>query len=201
MNETSLSLLGQLQQTSDAEAWQRLMDLYEPMLRRWLGQYGVRSSDVDDILQEVLLAVSSEIASFDHNGRTGAFRSWLRITLVNRLRNHWRATRGRPLTGNSDVERRLAQLEDPASALTEIWNRDHDRHVLSKLLERTEQSFSASTWQAFCRTALEGEAPNEVADQLKLSLNAVFVAKSRVLGRLRQEAEGLVESCAGFSGC
>ena len=199
MNDTSLSLLCQLKQTPDAESWQQLLEFYSPLLRRWLKQCDVQPNDVDDLVQEVLMTVSSELASFDHNGRPGAFRSWLRTTLVNRVRNHWRAKGRLPTAGGSDVERRLADLADPNTALTQIWNRQHDRHVLSKLLNRIESDFSENTWSAFRLTALEGEKPNEVANQLDISVNAVFIAKSRVLSRLRQEAEGLVEASSDFS--
>lgn len=199
MQETSLSLLGQLKQSRDELLWQRLLELYAPLLERWLRQYGVQASDADDLLQEVLLAVSAELPKFDHNGRPGAFRSWLRVTLVHRLRNHWRQTGRRPLTGDSEAARRLAELEDPGTALTQIWNRQHDRHVLARLLERIEPQFSSTTWQAFSRTALEGQRPARVADELDISLNAVFIAKSRVLSQLRQEAEGLVDSSENFS--
>lgn len=199
MNETSLSLLCQLKQAPDPQTWQRLLELYAPLLRRWLTQYEVQPNDIDDLVQEVLMTVSSELPSFDHNGRPGAFRSWLRTTLVHRLRNHWRARGRRPQAGGSDIDRRLAELDDPGTALTQIWNRQHDRHVLSKLLEKIEPDFSKNTWKAFSLTALEGEKPNEVAEQLEISVNAVFIAKSRVLSRLRQEADGLVESSSDFS--
>ena len=96
MYETSLSLLTRLQQIPDSESWERLVELYAPLLRTWLRKYDVQPSDVDDLVQEVLLAISTELRSFDHNGRPGAFRSWLRITLVNRLSNFWRAQKRRP---------------------------------------------------------------------------------------------------------
>jgi RNA polymerase sigma-70 factor (ECF subfamily) len=195
MNSTSLSLLNRLQQTDDSKNWNRLVDLYAPLLRLWLQKYEVQSTDADDLVQEVLMAVSKDLKSFDHSGRSGAFRSWLRTILVHRLRNFWRAQGRRPLaSADLDIERRLDQLEDPNSEMSEIWNRQHDRHVARQLLAKTESSFEPNTWKAFCRVALDGARPNIVATELGISLNAVFSAKSRVLKRLRQEAEGLVDS-------
>jgi RNA polymerase sigma factor (sigma-70 family) len=199
MHETSLSLLTRLQQSPDSNSWGRLVELYDPLLRSWLWKYDVQPSDADDLVQEVLLAVSTELRSFDHNGRPGAFRSWLRITLVNRLRNFWRARKRRPQAGGgSEIERRLEQLEDPASAMSQLWNRQHDCHVVRQLLVKTQPHFALNTWQAFRRVALEGARADVVAKDLDISLNAVFIAKSRVLSRLRREAEGLVESSSVF---
>ena len=200
MDDTSLSLLDRLQNHDDPETWDRLVSLYAPLLRGWLRKYEVQDSDVDDLVQEVLLAVSKDLKSFQHQGNPGAFRSWLRTILVNRLRHFWRARGHRPVAGgDSDLDRRIKELEDPASQLSQIWNRQHDRHVMQQLLLLVEPHFETATWQAFYRTALEGKSPQQVADDLGLTLNAVFISKSRVLSRLRREAGGLVESSSDFS--
>lgn len=201
MNSTSVSLLDRLQESDDSQNWNRLVDLYAPLLRVWLRKYDVQPSDADDLVQEVLTAVWKDLKSFDHSGRAGAFRSWLRTILVHRLRNFWR-TRGRhpQARGDSDIERRLEQLEDPTSEMNQIWNRQHDRHVARRLLALTESNFAPTTWKAFCRVALEGARADVVAQELGISLNAVLLAKSRVLKRLRKEAAGLVESSSSFLG-
>jgi RNA polymerase sigma-70 factor (ECF subfamily) len=119
--------------------------------------------------------------------------------MVNRLRKFWRARDRRPQArGDSDIHQRLAQLDDPASEMSQTWNRQHDQYVLRQLLALAEPHFAATTWQAFCRVALDGARPDEVAQELEISLNAVCIAKSRALNRLRQESEGLVESSSGF---
>ncbi len=121
MNETSLSLLNRLCRSSDADAWTRLVEMYAPLLKRWMGRYDVQDSDADDLVQEVLFTVSKDVSSFDHNGQTGAFRSWLRTILVHRLRNFWRGRERRPrATGNSEMQRQLDQLEDPTSQLSAL---------------------------------------------------------------------------------
>jgi RNA polymerase sigma factor (sigma-70 family) len=201
MEDTSLSLLARLRQSADNGAWNRLVQLYAPLLRAWLRRYDVQASDADDLVQEVLLAIAKDLNSFDHGGRPGAFRSWLRAILVNRLRHFWRARGRRPQArGGSDFERRLDQLEDPTSEMSQLWNREHDQHVAARLLALAEPYFAPNTWKAFRRVALEGARPDAVAQELDMSLNAVFIAKSRVLSRLRQEAEGLVEGSSVFIG-
>ena len=191
--------MNRLRLGGDTEAWGRMFELYRPLLMAWLRKYDVQAADADDLVQEVLLAVSTGLKSFDHNGRTGAFRTWLRNIHVNRLRTFWGARNRRPLAaGDSDIERRLTQLEDSASATSRLWDRQHDLFVLQQLLELSRARFSPETWTAFTRVALNGERPEIVAREMGLSLNAIFIAKSRVLSRLRQEAGGLVEGSGDF---
>ncbi len=199
MNETSLSLLNQLRNSPASESWNRLVELYSPLLRAWLRKYDVQASDADDLVQEVLLAVSKDLGKFEHGGQTGGFRGWLRAILVNRLRKFWRnQSRRRQVPSDSDIETRLAQLDDPASAMSQIWNRQHDQYVLRQLLTLVEPHFASSTWTAFCRLALDGAPPDVVAEETGISRNAVIIAKCRVLNRLRQESEGLIASSSDF---
>ncbi len=189
---TSLSLLDRAAQERDEQAWQALAEVYTPLLRGWLRRFDVQPSDADDLTQDVLLVVSRELPAFQHNGRPGAFRNWLRGILVNRLRESWRSRKQRPLTGDSDLERALAQLEDPGSQLSAEWNRQHDCHLLRQLLQRLEGRFAESTQRAFRRVVLDAQDPETVARELSLSVNAVIIAKCRVLKALRQEAAGLL---------
>ena len=194
MSPTSATLLERLRDRADAEAWQRLVDLYRPLLTGWLRRHALQVADVDDLVQEVLATVASEAPRFRHSGRPGAFRHWLRTILVNRLREFWRARRLRPAaTGDSDFVQMLDQLEDADSGLSHLWEQEHDQHVARRLLDMIEPQFAPSTWQAFRRVVVEGRDEETVAAELGLSVNAVFIAKSRVLSRLRREADGIFD--------
>ena len=199
MHETSLSLLDRLRHSPENESWTRLADLYTPLLQAWLRRYDVQDSDANDIVQEVLLAVSKDLGKFEHRGQPGAFRGWLKAILTNRLRKFWRARNRRPQArGDSDIHARLAQLDDPASDMSQIWDREHDQYVLRQLMALAEPHFEQNSWNAFRRVALEGAKPDVVAQEMGISRNAVIIAKCRVLSRLRQESAGLIESSSGF---
>ena len=191
--ETSVSLLERLTGAPTDDDWRRLDDLYRPLLRAWVARAGVPASDVDDLVQEVLLVVFRKVAGFERRGQ-GAFRAWLRTILANQLRDYFRGQKYRPTaTGDSDVLRRLDELESPDSALSRLWDREHDEHVVASLMQRVQGDFAPVTWQAFHRYVLKDEPAAQVAAELGLPLNSVLLAKSRVLKRLRQEAAGLVE--------
>jgi RNA polymerase sigma-70 factor (ECF subfamily) len=194
MCETSASLLERLSDRPDGAAWRRLVDLYTPLLRGWLGRHGLQACDVEDLVQDVLAVVVRELPHFRHNRRTGAFRRWLRTILVHRLRDFWRARQLRPQPAGGDRWQHLLEhLSDPDDPLSRLWDEEHDRHVVRLLLERIEGDVTPSTWQAFRRVVVEGRDEETVAAELGLSVNAVFIAKSRVLSRLRREGDGLLD--------
>ena len=194
MNQTSISLLDRVCRDPDSESWQRLVAIYTPALRAWLSRYDLQASDADDLVQEVLIVVSREVAQFEHNGRQGAFRNWLRTILVHRLRNFWRSSGRQPTTpGGTGFLQELDQLADPGSEVSRLFDRQHDDHVLRKILDQSLSRFTESTWLAFRRIAFEGQKAAEVAAELGISVNAVLVAKSRVLSHLKQEARGLID--------
>jgi RNA polymerase sigma-70 factor (ECF subfamily) len=194
MSETSASLLDRLRLQPDAQDWRRLVDVYDPLIRAWLRRQGLPVQEADDLVQEVLAVLVRRLPDFQRQPRAGAFRRWLRTITVNCLRDFWRAGRARPrASGSSDIQEMLDQLADPDSGLSRQWELDHDRHVTQRLLEMIKDRFEPTTWRAFQRVALDGASPDEVARELGLTVNAVFIAKSRVLSRLRQEGAGLID--------
>lgn len=200
MDKTSITLLDSLRDPENQDGWQRLCLLYQPLLVAWLKKYDVQSCDADDLTQEVLMTVCKSISSFEHSGRPGAFRAWLKSILVNRLRNFWRTRDRKPHSpGGSSIEERLLQLEDPASQLSQLWDQQHDRFVMKQLLELTQRHFSDESWELFVRVAIRGESAETVARERGVSLNSVFIAKSRILRRLRTEAAGFLDSYSGIS--
>jgi RNA polymerase sigma factor (sigma-70 family) len=192
-SDTPVSLLERLRLRPDADSWRRLVDLYTPLIRDWLRRQGVQPADVDDLCQDVLGTVARELPNFYHDLRRGAFRRWLRTVTVNRLRNFWRAARVRPAVGGAAFEEALDNLADPDSDLARVWDEEHDRHVVRRLLQLIEPEFEPTTWRAFRLLVLDGLPARDVAAAVGLSVNAVRIAKSRVLSRFRQEIEGLVD--------
>jgi len=193
MAETPLSLLERLRALPDPSAWKRLVELYTPLIQTFLRRHGLQHPDVDDLVQDVLAVVVEKLPDFRHNAQKGAFRTWLRTITAHRLQAFLRSARYRPTVGSVELEETLHQLEAPDSTLSRSWDQEHDQQVLRRLLELLEGDFTSPTWQAFRRVALEGIAPAAVAAELGVSVNAVYQAKAQVLGRLREEARGLVD--------
>jgi RNA polymerase sigma-70 factor (ECF subfamily) len=193
MDETRQSLL-QRAQAGQEESWKDLVDLYRPLIFAWLNRQGVPAGDLEDLSQEVLLSVVKQLPGFQHSGHRGAFRAWLRTILCRRTADYWRARDGDTLArGGSGAAAALQQIADPDSELNRQWDEEHDRYVFRCLLKLVEEEFEPLTLQAFRRLALDGVSGAEAAGELGLSVAAVYVAKSRVLARIRREAEGLID--------
>lgn len=192
-SDTPLSLLERLASRSNDADWRRMLDIYTPLLRRWLAHYQLPDSDIDDVMQDVFQTLFKEISGFQHNGNTGAFRKWLRSTIVNRLKWHWRDVKSEHCISGEFVDGALNSMVDPDSDPNLMWDREHDSHVIRNLLSLVEPQFSVTTWQAFRLQVLEGLKAQATAEQLGTTVNAALIAKSRVMKALREEARGMVD--------
>lgn len=196
MQATRQSLLLRAQ-SGDEQAWHELITLYRPLIVGWLRKQSLRQHEVDDLSQNVLLTVIKNLPAFDHSGQRGAFRCWLRTIARNAFVDFWREFRRRhdrePSLSEVDSDRLVREFEDQASELGRLCDEEHDQYVLRCLLDLVELEFEPMTVHAFRRVALDGISASVVAAELGISVGAVYVARSRVLKKLRQEAEGLFD--------
>jgi RNA polymerase sigma-70 factor (ECF subfamily) len=191
---TSQSLLAKARDCSNQTAWRRLTELYQPLIEKWVRPHVPQRADAEDVVQEVLTTLVRELPRFDHNQRLGAFRAWLRTITAHRLQAYWEKKSALPMaSGGQELREALDQLADPASVLSRSWDDEHDRYVTRTLLASIRLEFQPATWRAFERQVSDGQPAAEVARALGMSVNAVLIAKSRVLKRLREKAAGLVD--------
>jgi RNA polymerase sigma-70 factor, ECF subfamily len=189
---TSVSLIDRLKAARpDAPDWQRLQGIYLPLIQRWLRRVPGLGDEVQDLAQEVFVVVVRELARFERQ-REGSFRAWLRNITVNKARNFSKQRDRRPAVGLDLTDGFLDKMADPDSELAREWDREHDEHVVQRILAAVQPDFSAQTWKAFQRFARDGLSAAQVAEELGLSVNAVLLAKSRVIRRLREEAGELL---------
>ncbi len=183
---TRPSLLVRLRDHQDQEAWQRFAALYAPLLYRYGRNHRLQDADAADLTQEVLQAVSGAIGRLDYDPRRGTFRSWL-FTLAHRKLCDLLTRRQKQLqaAGGSAAQERLDEV--PAPADEEAWNQEYDRCLFAWAVEQVRGEFSASTWQAFWLTAVEGQSAQQAGEALGLSVGAVYVARSRVQARLKEQ--------------
>ena len=193
MNPTSVSLLDRLKAARpDDPDWLRLEEIYRPLIRRWLGRVPGLGDESADLTQEVFLVMVRDIPTFERQ-RQGSFRAWVRQVTVNVLRNHRKRHFRKRAVGMDACDAFLDGLAKPNSELAREWDLDHDRHIFQKLQKTVQPGFAPATWEAFRRFALDGLPAAQVAAELGLTVNAVTLAKSRVLKRLREEAGDLLK--------
>jgi RNA polymerase sigma-70 factor (ECF subfamily) len=187
---TSRSLL-QRARARDPEAWQRLVVLYEPLVRHWCRRGGVAAQDIDDVVQEVFAKAFAVLDAFRHSAPADTFRGWLHGVTRHRILEHFRRVRRQiTATGGSDAQSLiLKQPELPAEP------DDQERALYGQLyrraLELIRGEFEVRTWQMFWRSVIDGLPTAAVAAELGVTAAAVRQARSRVLRRLREEAAEL----------
>lgn len=189
---TRASLLVRLRNGSDADAWQEFVRLYAPVIYGFARKRGLQDADAADLMQDVLRSVSTAMGRLDYDPIRGTFRGWLFTVTRNKVFN-FLDSRGRRVqgTGDSRVQQRLEQHAGADGTLSADWEADYQRALAAQAMERVKKEFQPATWDAFVLTAVEGRTPAEVSAQVRLSVGAIYVAKSRVIARLRQEIERL----------
>jgi RNA polymerase sigma-70 factor (ECF subfamily) len=187
MNRTSQSLLERLRRLEDAAAWTRFTDLYTPLLYYWARKLVAQPTDAADLVQDVLAAVVRHLPHFRYNPAQ-SFRAWLRSILVNRWRTSRRHQSPLPLT-TDPVTTRVNGVEQ----FDEQEEAEYRHYLLRQTLRTLQPEFSSTLWKAFEEHVLAGRPADEVAHQLNIAPGTVYVAKSRVFNRLRQELAGLIE--------
>jgi RNA polymerase sigma-70 factor (ECF subfamily) len=188
---TRPSLLVRIRDEGDREAWRQFVDLYAPVIYSFARKRGLQDADAADLTQDVFRAVAGAIKSLEYDPRRGSFRGWLYTVARNKLndfqdrqRRHWRGS------GDSAIqiylENQPAPEEDSA-----LWEQEYEHRLLAWAAEQIRGDFKDSTWQAFWKVAVEGMSGEQTAKALRMSVGAVYVAKSRVLARLKKQIEEL----------
>jgi len=185
MQTTPISLLQRLRQPNQPAAWAQFVDLYTPVLFAWARRLGLQPQDAADLVQEVFTVLVRALPEFVYDPHQ-SFRKWL-LTVT---RNKWRdACRRRALLPG---EAALDDLASPGSgdALAET---EYRQRLVSRALELMRKDFQPATWTACWELVANGRSAPEIAQELGLTVNAVHLAKRRVLRRLRAELDGLLD--------
>ena len=183
---THLSLLLRIRDSSDAEAWSTFVRIYGPIVHRFGRSKGLQDADAADLVQDVLREVARSIGRFDYDPDVGKFRSWL-FTVAQFTLNRMRKAQSRQVagTGDSDALRRLHNQQDANAQPDAFWESEYQKSLFAWAAEQVRPKVEARTWQAFWKTAVEGQSPDDVAEELAMNVGSVYVAKNRILSRMR----------------
>lgn len=190
--QTRVTLLNRLKDGSDTDAWVEFVRLYGPVVYGFARKRGLQDADAADLMQEVLRSVARNAVKLDYDPKRGTFRGWLYTITRNKIYNFLTAQKNRPRgSGDSGAVERLDAIPDRAADKDDDWDIEYERRLSAKAMDRVRHEFQPNTWQAFWGTAVDGRPAQEVGDELKMTAGAVYVAKSRVLARLREEVQRL----------
>jgi RNA polymerase sigma-70 factor (ECF subfamily) len=183
---TRASLLLRLRDPRDEGAWQEFITLYGPLVYGYARKQGLQDADAADLGQEILGTVAAAVGRLEYDPRRGSFRNWL-FTLVRRKLLNWKATQRNRVHGSGDtaMQEFLEQWPAPEGAEQE-WEREWQERLFAWACEQVRKEVSDFTWQAFWRTAVANQPTRHVAAELRLTATAVYLARRRVLIRLRE---------------
>jgi RNA polymerase sigma-70 factor, ECF subfamily len=168
----------------DAAAWERLVDLYSPLVYHWCLRKGLSRSDSEDVGQEVFLAVARGLATYKHE----SFRGWLRTITDRKIIDFWKKHGKQPRgQGGPEFQQRMNEVAAPDSS--QESEREERQIMRLSLLEAISNEFSEQDLRAFRRLIVDEKSPAEVAEEMKITRNQVYLAKSRILRRLRETAQ------------
>ncbi len=187
MHTTPATLLERLRRGPEERDWSRLVDLYTPLLFTWVQRAGANNHEAADLVQDVFTVLVQTLPGFDYNQR-GHFRNWLRTVALNKLRDRKRreALALKVPLGNAAEP----ALPDQAEA---FWDEEYRHELTRRALQLMQADFAPATWKACWEFVARGRPAEEVARELGITENAVYLAKCRVLRRLRDELGGLME--------
>jgi RNA polymerase sigma-70 factor (ECF subfamily) len=189
---TSASLLVRLRDGHDADAWGEFVRLYAPVVYGFARKRGLQDADAADVMQDVLRSVSAAVGRLDYDTQRGSFRGWLYTVARNKIFNFLDRRRRQVVAdGDSGTRQRLAEQAGPEIDLAGEWDLQYERRLAALAMETVKREFQPATWRAFLLTAVDGKSAKEAGEAVGLSPGAVYVAKSRVMARLREEVRRL----------
>lgn len=187
---TNVSLLVRLKDTGDSAAWQSFVEAYAPLLYGFGLRRGIARSEIDDFVQDVMSRLAGAMENFEYDPSKGTFRSWMfqtaKFVLLNR---HRYATRRPDLSGGSSLMRvaEHSQSDGAAAKMEEEWEWEYRRQLFARAAVRVREEVGEEAWESFRRTAIEGESGEKVAADLGIAVGTLYVRRSRMLKRVREE--------------
>ena len=188
--ETRQSLLLRLRDSADQQAWTEFYEIYQPLIYRFARTKGLQDAEACDVVQDVAMTVNRAIERFEYREQTGSFRKWLRTVTTNVALNQLRRRsqeRVAPVSVDS-ADGAVAVFDNDAVAERE-FEYEHRRQVFLWAANQLQHRFSPQNWNAFWRTCVDGVAIEAVAEELDMEVGAIYVARCRVIARIRDLVE------------
>ena len=194
---TQPSLLIELRDVQNHAAWEKFVDLYTPLIFQFCRKRGLQDADAADIAQDVMKSIGSAIQRFEYDPSRGGFRNWLFTIVRNKVNNFFTRQQRTPQAHGGTTMLRLIQNQPETIDSTE-WDHEYRLRMFHWAAGCVREEFKPQTWLAFWKTAVENLPVPQVAREFSMSEGAVYIARSRVIARLRRQVEGVTGDWEDF---
>ena len=181
--ETRASLIARIRDARDDDAWEEFVQIYPPVVQRFIQRHGLQYADAAEVTQEVLSRVAKSIESWDGDREQGSFRGWLYRITRNQTIDFLRK-RNRERSRNAGQDAGLSQVADPTTAQSSVFQAEYEKQLFHWAAEKLKPKFKPVNWQAFWMSTVEGRSIDEVAEQLGIECSSIYVARSRIMAKL-----------------
>jgi RNA polymerase sigma-70 factor (ECF subfamily) len=191
-SQTSATLLARIRQVpADQAAWVQFTERYGRKIYAWCRQWNLQKADAEDLTQDVLLKLAEKMQTFIYDPAK-SFRAWLKTVVRHAWSDSWSGRKAAVGAGGSQALE-LLQTVEARDDLVRRLEEEFDRELLDEAMARVRTRVLPRTWEAFERTALQGQSGAEVGQALGMKVATVFVARSKVQKMLQEEMQKLEE--------
>lgn len=193
-SSTSVSLILRVASESDVAAWEQFLQIYQPLVYRIAIQRGLQDADAHDLVQEVMSRVARSVSDWNPDPARGSFRGWISRIARNLVIDFLRHNNRLPKTGEDTQIRQWELAHAATSYEANYFDLECEKQIFHCAAEQIQEEFMPNTWEAFWRTAVNREAVDAVSAELGMSRGAIYIARSRVMARLKETVQNLCDT-------
>jgi RNA polymerase sigma-70 factor (ECF subfamily) len=192
--ETRNSLLMQVKDQRNAEAWEQFVQIYRPVIYRLARQKDLQDADAQDLTQQVLIAVASSIGKWESENQSTRFRHWLRKVAKNAIINALTRRPNDRAIGGSEIMTLMNEQSASAPETERLVEIEYRRELYLRAAELVQADVDPATWRVFEATVIDGQSIDVAADESGKSIGAIYAARSRIVRRLRKAVHKLEDA-------
>ena len=162
------------------------MDLYAPLVLRWLWRAGVTEGAVEELMHDVFSGLVKTMRTFRYD-KTRKFRSWLYTVVMNKVKRRGTTDVASPLLDDQIAN---PDVRDPGD---ELGDKEFVDYLLQRAAIEIRPHFSEEAWTAFLQFHFEGKSTAEIAAAQGKKPGAVTAAIFRVVRCFRKEYGDLLD--------
>src|SRR5213594_3660110 len=193
---TRRSLVDRLANWDDRERWQEFFATYSKLIYSAARQSGLTDAEAQEVVQETIITVAKNIGKLKYDPAVGSFKGWLlqitRWRIADQFRKREPGNVKRPRSPDDRATATIERVPDSHVAdLDAVWEAEWKENLVEAAIARVKKQVEPKQFQIFdCYVRKEWPA-QKVAEQLRVNIGQVYLARHRVSAVLKKEIRAL----------